>query len=550
MAIEINSNTIVKILIRRGQDYERKLTILTEGELGYTIDTQRLFIGDGVSLGGKAVGNYFLGFTSDRTAYSSLAEVGDTIYQTTDTRLWAWDGSTWNDIHPIVDELSIQKITANQGKWAVPNAYAGEGFNICYPYNNTGSSNRVSNLSLGTIEFDSRYLSLCANSASLYFGNVKNKQIGNNLNATVNIDNSLFVNGNTTSGAQIYIHANNPTLSTTTIRSTSGRFVIQGKSSLSLGTNLSGRNTEQIILSATATTLGITFSSTRHGFDDGNFNTPDFDFIGFPRFRDSAYMDKNLTVQGNLSVYGDATYIETIVTVTSALSVINFSANLAPALYVREANPTNAEQPIAIFDGYDGNPTLIVRDGPLAGINIDRNLNYGTGFGSNYVFAVSGGLFTKGRPNTVDHVDIHSSDTGHLFLRGGSGGTVLSSAQAGNSFLIQVSNATATDTVTISGGLRISQDVVAYATSDVTLKKNIKRITSPLEKITKISGVNFEWNDGAPFQGQDIGVIAQEIETIMPEIVTTRDNGTKAVRYEKIIPLLIEAIKELNDKQR
>ena len=94
MAIEINSNTIVKILIRRGQDYERKLTILTEGELGYTIDTQRLFIGDGVSLGGKAVGNYFLGFTSDRTAYSSLAEVGDTIYQTTDTRLWAWDGST------------------------------------------------------------------------------------------------------------------------------------------------------------------------------------------------------------------------------------------------------------------------------------------------------------------------------------------------------------------------------------------------------------------------------------------------------------------------
>jgi hypothetical protein len=319
---------------------------------------------------------------------------------------------------------------------------------------------------------------------------------------------------------------------------------------MSLGTHFSGNQYEQIILSATPTTLGITFSSTRHGNDDGNFNTPDFDFIGFPRIRDSAYIDKNLTVQGNLSVYGDATYFETIVAVTSTLSVINFSANLTPALYVREANPSNAEQPIAIFDGYDGNPTLIVRDGPLAGINIDRSLNYGTGFGSNYVFAVSGGLFSKGRPGTSDHVDIHSGDSGHLFLRGGSAGTVLSSAAAGDTLKLYVSNGTATDNVVINGGLKVTQDVVAYATSDVTLKKNIKKITSPLEKITKISGVNFEWDDKAPFHGKDVGVIAQEIEAIMPEIVATRDNGTKAVRYEKIIPLLIEAIKELNDKQR
>ena len=45
-------------------------------------------------------------------------------------------------------------------------------------------------------------------------------------------------------------------------------------------------------------------------------------------------------------------------------------------------------------------------------------------------------------------------------------------------------------------------------------------------------------------KGQDIGVIAQEIETILPELVTTRDNGYKAVKYEKIVALLIEAIKE------
>jgi hypothetical protein len=49
-------------------------------------------------------------------------------------------------------------------------------------------------------------------------------------------------------------------------------------------------------------------------------------------------------------------------------------------------------------------------------------------------------------------------------------------------------------------------------------------------------------------EGHDVGVIAQEVEKVMPEIVTTRDNGYKAVKYEKIVPLLIEAIKELSNE--
>ena len=48
--------------------------------------------------------------------------------------------------------------------------------------------------------------------------------------------------------------------------------------------------------------------------------------------------------------------------------------------------------------------------------------------------------------------------------------------------------------------------------------------------------------------GHDIGVIAQEIEAVLPEIVTTRDNGYMAVKYEKIVPLLIQAIKELQQE--
>jgi len=64
-----------------------------------------------------------------------------------------------------------------------------------------------------------------------------------------------------------------------------------------------------------------------------------------------------------------------------------------------------------------------------------------------------------------------------------------------------------------------------------------------------LRGVNFEWNENSEvFTGKDIGLIAQEVENILPEIVVTRDTGYKAIRYEKVIPLLVEAIKELRKK--
>ena len=58
-----------------------------------------------------------------------------------------------------------------------------------------------------------------------------------------------------------------------------------------------------------------------------------------------------------------------------------------------------------------------------------------------------------------------------------------------------------------------------------------------------ITGNTFTWKSG---KGDDTGVIAQEVEALgLPGITTTRDDGIKAVRYEKLVPLLIQAIKEL-----
>jgi len=104
------------------------------------------------------------------------------------------------------------------------------------------------------------------------------------------------------------------------------------------------------------------------------------------------------------------------------------------------------------------------------------------------------------------------------------------------------------DFVRIGGGLTCTGDVTANTSSDKRWKDNIIPIENPIEKLKKISGNSFVWKEGYgdyhTNKGLDYGVIAQEIEEVMPEIVVERDGGFKGVRYEKIIPLLIEAIKE------
>ena len=71
-----------------------------------------------------------------------------------------------------------------------------------------------------------------------------------------------------------------------------------------------------------------------------------------------------------------------------------------------------------------------------------------------------------------------------------------------------------------------------------------------MDTVKKIRGVSFEWNDkaksvGAPAGQKQIGVVAQEVETVFPELVSSSADGYKAVDYTKLTAVLIEAVKEL-----
>ena len=89
----------------------------------------------------------------------------------------------------------------------------------------------------------------------------------------------------------------------------------------------------------------------------------------------------------------------------------------------------------------------------------------------------------------------------------------------------------------------------------MALKENINPISNALDKVSKIGGYTFDWTkehlsrfgkeDNYFNRKNDVGVMAQEIQEVLPEVVAERKDKTLAVKYDKLVPLLIESIKEL-----
>jgi hypothetical protein len=162
--------------------------------------------------------------------------------------------------------------------------------------------------------------------------------------------------------------------------------------------------------------------------------------------------------------------------------------------------------------------------------------------GADIVLKDGGTHFGSFKRVTSDLVIKSETSNKHMLFKGNDGGATITALDldmenAGNAqFLSNISGSQ----------IEASGDVIAFGSSDERLKDNIKPITEPLWKVNQIGGYTFDWNDKQEtYKGSDVGVIAQEIHKVLPEIVTERGNGYLAVKYEKIVPLLIESIKEL-----
>jgi hypothetical protein len=111
---------------------------------------------------------------------------------------------------------------------------------------------------------------------------------------------------------------------------------------------------------------------------------------------------------------------------------------------------------------------------------------------------------------------------------------------------------------TTDGAIWASNNITAFASSDIRFKENVRDIPNALEKVEIIGGKLFDWTaqyiesmggEHSYFMHKsDAGVIAQDVEKVLPELVRTREDGSLAVDYPKLVALAFAAIKELSEK--
>lgn len=86
---------------------------------------------------------------------------------------------------------------------------------------------------------------------------------------------------------------------------------------------------------------------------------------------------------------------------------------------------------------------------------------------------------------------------------------------------------------------------INHTSSDASLIEEVKVIVDALEKVSNLRGVTWIWKDKARDNGVQMGLVAQEVEKVIPEVVSSETDGKKSVAYTQLIGLLIESIKEL-----
>jgi len=297
---------------------------------------------------------------------------------------------------------------------------------------------------------------------------------------------------------------------------------------------------------ATATKLATARNIALTGAVTGNAN---FDGSGNISISTSATSDPTLTINGDAT--GSATFTN-LGNATLTLSIVDDSHN-------HIISNIDGLQGALDAKGTMSNWNLQASGGATTSITNNETVNF-TGSGAtsvsrsgntitisstdnNTTYSVGdGGLtqvnFTTARRDKLDGIASNANNYSfpYTITSSNTGSTVVFRDGSGNFSM----GALTCTSVSASG------DVVAYATSDERLKDNITPIENSLEKVGQLKGYEFDWNDKQDiYIGHDIGVIAQEVEKVAPELVQERDDGYKAVKYEKLVPLLINAINEL-----
>jgi len=287
---------------------------------------------------------------------------------------------------------------------------------------------------------------------------------------------------------------------------------------------------------------------------------------------------KSMFVYNNGTNVVDATTYSTSLTLGSALPIASGGTGSSSTTFVNLASNVTGTLPVgnggtgitsfgtgvatALGQNVTGSGSIALATSPTFTTTIDGGATFGafasstaltigyTGTGAssthNLATAALTGAFTKainigtgGTTSSTTTINMGSATNGSTIIRGS----------------LAVGSVTANTT---DGAIWASNNVTAYAASDIRFKENVKDIPNALEKVEIIGGKLFDWTaqyiesmggEHSYFMRKsDAGVIAQDVEKAMPELVRTREDGSLAVDYPKLVALAFAAIKELSEK--
>jgi len=177
-------------------------------------------------------------------------------------------------------------------------------------------------------------------------------------------------------------------------------------------------------------------------------------------------------------------------------------------------------------------------------LNISGNVN-GAAVNFSGNVSAAGGTFGNVTVGLSDNQTVTTS-SGKLVLDAATNEVEINADIDHNGALNTSGNLVCGGTGTFSG------DVIAFSSSDLTMKENVSPIDNALDMISSLTGNTFDWKSNAGIwglEGGDTGIIAQEVEKLkLPGVTKKRGDGTIGVRYDRLIPVLIEAIKELKSE--
>lgn len=341
---------------------------------------------------------------------------------------------------------------------------------------------------------------------------------GNLITATANVTAPQFIS-NVTTGIAPFIVTSTTQVANLSV-ATAGSATTAGTVTTAAQPNITSVGT----LTSLVVTGNVTAGNLVGVFANGNSN------VNIPAVNGNV----NISSAGNANVL--------VITGTG----VNVAGTMNAVNIVSTGNANLATFSVASNAIYANSTRLVLGTG--VGLQANGGLGISgqvlTSNGSGTFWGNKGAAISNTAPTTANQGDMWwDTDIGTLFVYYNDGIST-QWVEAVPQLLIE----TTPDVYQLNGSLVVTSNLTVqgtiFETSDITLKKNVETFPNALETVEKLRGVEFDWKKT---NKHSAGVIAQELESVLPYLVTDND-GVKAVNYTAIIGVLIEAVKELSDK--